>query len=89
MATYAYYPPADIHRRADGVGFILAQGTDQAAARAPAQAIVGGGYIDAVAAVEIAPGATPVAVQGLPVGSRGSPTWPHLIRGGGFLGSAG
>lgn len=88
MAIYAFYPPADIHRRPDGIGFILAEGADQAAARAAAQALVGGSSLDGFAAVEIAPGVAPVAVQGLPVGSRGGSTWPRLTRGGGFLNPA-
>ena len=88
MAIYAFHPTADLHRRPDGIGFILAEGADEAEARAAAQALVGGNPLDGFAAVEIAPGIATVAVQGLPVGARNGSTWPRLTRGGGFLGSA-
>lgn len=86
MAIYAFYPTKDIDRRPDGIGFTLAEGADEATARAVAQALAGGTSIDAFAAVLVAPGIEPVVVQGLPVGARGGSTWPKLTRGGGFLG---
>lgn len=86
MAIYAFHPTIEINRRSDGIGFILAEGADEAAARAVAQALVGGRPLDGFAAIEIAPGVAPVAVQGLPVGAKDGTTWPRVTRGGGFLG---
>jgi hypothetical protein len=86
MAIYAFYPNAAHLRRPDGIGFILAEGADENAARDAAQALVGGQSIADFAAVPITAGVDAVAVQGLPVGARGQMTWPLLTRGGGFLG---
>ena len=88
MAVFAFHPIKDIDRRADGVGFLLAEGDDEAAARAAAQRLVGGLSIDRFAAVEVGAGVPPVAVQGLPVGGPDQGTWPKLTRGGGFLSPA-
>lgn len=87
MAIYAFYPATSNLRRSDGVGFVLAEGADEASARAAAQALVGGPSIGAFAAVPIAAGVAPVAVQGLPVGAKSGATWPNVTRGGGFLGA--
>lgn len=85
MAIYAFYPAASHLRRPDGIGFILAEGADEAAARSAAQSLVGGKSIAEFAAVQVAAGIEPVAVQGLPVGERSGTTWPRVTRGGGFL----
>jgi hypothetical protein len=85
MAIYAFYPNAEHLRRPDGVGFILAEGADANAARAAAQALVGGPSIADFTAVVIGAGVEPVAVQGLPVGSKAGNTWPRLSRGGSTL----
>lgn len=87
MAIFAFYPSASHLRRSDGIGFILTEGADEAAARAAAQELVGGTSIADFAVVTIAPGVPAVAVQGLPVGNRSQTTWPLLTRGGGFLGA--
>lgn len=85
MAIFAFYPAASHLRRPDGIGFALAEGADEATARAAAQSLVGGTSIDDFTAVEIATGFEPVAVQGLPVGGNSQATWPNVTRGGGFL----
>jgi hypothetical protein len=85
MAIFAFYPAASHQRRSDGIGFVLAEGADEAAARNAAQALVGGTSIAEFAAVPITSGIEPVAVQGLPVGERSGSTWPKVTRGGGFL----
>ena len=87
MAIYAFYPAAPNLRRSDGIGFVLAEGTDESAARAVAQALVGGPSIEGFSAVEVAAGVAAVAVQGLPVGANSQATWPSVTRGGGFLGA--
>lgn len=86
MAIYAFYPNATNLRRTDGIGFILAEGADEATARNVAQALVGGRSIAEFAAVLIGNGIAAVAVEGPPVGNRNQTTWPQLTRGGGFLG---
>ncbi|TNF05891.1 MAG: hypothetical protein EP321_02035 [Sphingomonadales bacterium] len=87
MAIFAFYPAAPNLRRPDGIGFVLAEGADEEAARAVAQALVGGTSIDAFTAVMIGSGIAPVAVQGVPVGALSQATWPNVTRGGGFLGA--
>lgn len=87
MAIFAFYPATPNLRRPDGIGFVLAEGADQASARAVAQALVGGTSISDFTAVQIAAGIAPVAVQGVPVGARSQSTWPSVTRGGGFLGT--
>jgi hypothetical protein len=86
MAIFAFYPAATNLRRPDGIGFVLAEGADEATARAVAQTLVGGTSIAAFTGVPITAGMEPVAVQGLPVGGRNGATWPKVTRGGGFLG---
>jgi hypothetical protein len=86
MAIFAFYAAASHLRRPDGIGFVMAEGADAAAARAVAQALVGGTSIADFTAVQVAAGIEPVAVQGLPVGDRDGSTWPKITRGGGFLG---
>lgn len=87
MAIFAFYPATPNLRRADGIGFVLAEGADEAAARAVAQALVGGQSISGFTAVTVAAGVQPVAVQGVPVGNRSGTTWPNVTRGGGFIGA--
>ena len=87
MAIYAFYPAARIDYRPDGIGFILAEGADAAAARSAAQTLAGGRSLADWSAVPIAAGVAPVAVQGLPVGAKSQSTWPNLTRGGNFLGA--
>ena len=82
MAIFAFYPVFEHLRRSDGIGFILAEGADEAAARGIAQALVGGQSIAQFTAAPIGPGVAPVAVQGLPVGAATGLTWPRLTRGG-------
>ncbi|MCG2841818.1 hypothetical protein L6Q21_12580 [Sandaracinobacter sp. RS1-74] len=88
MSIFAFYPAASHLRRTDGIGFIMAEGADEAAARAVAQQLVGGQSIDGFAAVQVGAGVDAVAVQGMPVGARNRDTWPKVTRGGGFLGAA-
>ncbi|ALE17112.1 hypothetical protein AMC99_01824 [Altererythrobacter epoxidivorans] len=79
MAIFAFHPaPSD--RRADGIGFIIAEGADEAAARIAAAHLVGAPGIDAWAAVAITTGIDPVAVEGLPVGAPDNGTWPDRTR---------
>lgn len=80
MAIFIFHPANHADRRADGIGFVLAEGADEAAARASAAAMVGAPGIDAWAAVSVAAGIDPVAVQGLPVGKPNNPTWPKRTR---------
>jgi len=87
MAIYAFFPATPNLRRSDGIGFVLAEGADAASARAVAQALVGGPSIADFAAVTVAAGMAPVAVQGTPVGAKSQATWPNVTRGGGFLGA--
>lgn len=86
MAIFAFHPALPIDRRPDGIGFVLAEGTDEAAARTAAQALVGGRSIAAWSAVPVVTGVPAVAVQGIPVGAKSQATWPNVTRGGGFLG---
>lgn len=85
MAVYAFFAAAEHLRRPDGIGFILAEGADEASARAAAQQLVSGPSIASFTAALIGPGVRPVAVQGLPVGEPSCTTWPVLTRGGGRL----
>lgn len=87
MAIFAFYPASPNLRRPDGIGFVLAEGADEEAARANAEKLVGGKSIHAFTAIAIGTGIAPVAVQGMPVGNRSQTTWPTLTRGGGFLGA--
>lgn len=82
MAIYAFYPAAEHLRRPDGIGFILAEGADDVAARVVAQQLVGGLSIAAFASVLVGAGMQPVAAQGLPVGDVNGTVWPTLTRGG-------
>lgn len=82
MTIFAFFPAFEHLRRADGIGFILAEGSDEPAARAVAQALVGGQSIAQFTAAPIGAGVAPVAVQGLPVGAATGSTWPRLTRGG-------
>jgi hypothetical protein len=85
MAIYAFHPATQADRRADGIGFVLAEGADEASARAAAAAMIGAPGIDGWAAVPVAPGIDPVAVQGLPVGKPGNATWHDRTRADGAL----
>ncbi len=85
MSIFAFIPAASHQRRSDGIGFILAEGADEAAARSAAQALVGGPSIAGFIGVLIGAGVPAVAVQGLPVGARSQRIWPLLTRGGGYL----
>lgn len=80
MAIFAFHPTQQVERRADGIGFILAEGADESAARAVAAGMIGAPGINGWAAVPVAAGMNPVAVQGLPVGRPGNPTWPDRTR---------
>lgn len=80
MAIFAFHPANQADRRADGIGLIIAEGADEAAARASAADMVGAPGIDAWAAVPVTAGIDPVAVQGLPVGKPGNATWPDRTR---------
>ena len=80
MAIFIFHPANQANRRADGIGFVLAEGTDQAAARASAAAMLGSPVIDGWSAVPVVAGIDPVAVQGLPVGKPGNATWPDRTR---------
>ena len=85
MAVFAFFTAAEHLRRPDGIGFIVAEGADEATARAAAQSLVGGQSIAEFTSAPIGAGAAPVAVQGLPVGTPSGATWPRLTRGGGLL----
>ena len=85
MAVYAFFPASERLRRPDGIGFIVAEGVDEATARTAAQKLVRGPSIAEFTAAPIGPGVAPVAVQGLPVGTPSGSTWPRLTRGGGPL----
>ena len=80
MAVFIFHPATHADRRADGIGFVLAEGTDEASARASAAAMIGAPGIDAWSAVPVGAGIDPVAVQGLPVGKPGNATWPDRTR---------
>lgn len=80
MAVFIFHPANHIDRRADGIGFVLAEGADEATARASAAAMVGAPGIDAWSAVPVGAGIDPVAVQGQPVGKPGNATWPDRTR---------
>ena len=41
MAVFIFHPANHADRRADGIGFVLAEGTDEASARASAAAMIG------------------------------------------------
>lgn len=85
MAIFAFHPINDIDRRADGIGFVLTEGVDEAAARASAAQMIGALQIDGWAAVPVTAGMDPVAVQGLPVGKPGNATWADRTRGNAAL----
>lgn len=85
MAVYAFFPAAENLRRPDGIGFIIAEGADAAAARIVAQTLIDGPSIERFTAVVIGAGVDAVAVQGLPVGAPNRSTCPKLTRGGDFL----
>ncbi|WJY19249.1 hypothetical protein QQS45_03170 [Alteriqipengyuania flavescens] len=80
MAIFIFHPANHADRRADGIGFVLAEGADEAAARASAGAMIGAPGIDGWSAVPVSAGIDPVAVQGLPVGKPGNATWPDRTR---------
>lgn len=80
MAIFAFYPSTDLHRRADGLNFIMAEGADEAAARSAAASLVGVTDLSAWTAVPIEAGFDPVAVQGMPVGAHDNATWPNRTR---------
>ena len=86
MAIFAFYPAQAVHRRADGLNFAMAEGSDEAAARSAAAALIGAGDLSAWTAVSIATGMDPVAVEGLPVGAHDGTTWPNRTRGNARLG---
>ncbi|MGG7518258.1 hypothetical protein ACQ3G6_10275 [Allorhizobium undicola] len=85
MATFAFFPTREEHRRADGLNFALAVGASASAARVAAEillgepnALVGWTSVDLTSA--------PAAfVGGMPVGARGQSVWPSLDRGGSYM----
>jgi len=81
MAVFIFHPANQSDRRADGIGFVLTEGADEATARASAAAMIGAPDIDPWSAVPVGAGIDPVAVQGLPVGKPGNETWPDRTRG--------
>lgn len=80
MAVFIFHPANHADRRADGIGLVLAEGLDEAAARSAAAHMIGAPSIDAWSAVPVGAGIDPVAVQGLPVGKPGNETWPERTR---------
>ena len=80
MAIFIFHPANHADRRADGIGFVLAEGADEASARVSAAAMIGAPGIDAWSAVPVVAGIDPVAVQGLPVGKPGNAIWPDRTR---------
>jgi hypothetical protein len=86
MAIFAFHPTPS-NRRADGIGFVLAEGADEASARASAASLIGAPSLSGWAGVSIGAGLAPVAVEGLPVGALGNPTWPDRTRGNRALNS--
>lgn len=87
MAIFAFHPAAPADRRADGIGFIITEGADEAAARVAAAHMIGAPGIDTWAAVAIGAGMDPVAVEGLPVGTPDNGTWPERTRANNALNS--
>jgi hypothetical protein len=81
MAIFAFYPAVDAHRRADGIGFVLAEGADEAAARSATDNLIGAPGITPWTAVEVTAGLDAVAIEGMPVGARNGSTWPTRTRG--------
>ena len=81
MAIFIFHPVNDVDRRADGIGFVLAE-ADEPTARAKAATMIGFPKIDAWSAVAVEAGIAPVAVQGLPVGKPGNGTWHDRTRSG-------
>lgn len=86
MAIFAFYPSNDLHRRADGLNFIMTEGADEAAARSAAASLVGANDLANWSAVPIEAGFDPVAVQGSPVGTHDNATWPNRTRANAKLG---
>lgn len=80
MAIFAFHPIDQVGRRPDGIGFILAEGGDESAARAVAAGMIGAPGINNWAAVPVVAGMSAVAVEGLPVGRPGNSTWPDRTR---------
>ena len=80
MAVFIFHPANQADRRADGIGFVLAEGADEATARASAAAMLGAPGITGWSSVPVIAGIDPVAVQGLPVGKPGNATWPDRTR---------
>lgn len=80
MAIFAFHPTNHADRRADGIGFIIAEGASEGVARASAASMIGAPGIDAWTAVAVTSGIDPVAVQGLPIGKPGNATWPDRTR---------
>ena len=87
MAIFAFYPSEAVHRRADGINFVIAEGADMAAARSAAASLIGAGDLSPWSAVAIAPGMEAVAVEGLPVGASDGAPWPTRTRGNARLNS--
>lgn len=81
MAIFAFYPAIDAHRRADGIGFVIAEGADEATARSAAADLIGAPGVAPWTAVEVTAGLDAVAVEGLPVGAPSGSTWPTRTRG--------
>lgn len=80
MAIFAFHPTNQADRRADGIGFLLTEGADEASARAAAATLIGAPGIDGWTATPIGAGFDPVAVQGLPVGKPDNGSWPVRTR---------
>lgn len=81
MAVFIFHPANQADRRADGIGFVLAEGANEATAREFAAVMIGAPGIGTWSAVPVGAGIDFVAVQGLPVGKPGNATWPERTRG--------
>ena len=87
MAIFAFYPAEAVDRRADGLNFTIAGGSDEAAARSAAAKLIGANGLDCWTAVPIVTGMEPLAVEGLPVGAHDGEVWPNRTRGNRRLGA--
>lgn len=88
MTIFVFFADEEHKRRADCRNTIVAAGTDEASARAAAEALIA--EPDGLASFRAVPFTddTPAfVVEGhKPVGARDQATWPSMTRGGDWLG---
>ena len=90
MATFVFYADEPHKNRADGRNTVVASGTDEAAARAAGEGLIGQpGALAAFRAVQLGDAVPAFTVEGFrPVGSPLQSVFPTLTRGGDRLPSA-